>query len=189
MFVYFGLKILVSTLGKKLNMISTSTTADVLEFNEDGKTNIPSSLNTLTILTFIGSGLGLVFIFLMPFINKFLLGMMDKAQTSGRDLSAKELNDIEKGRALIELTQSNMVPIIIIGIVSIALCITGAIWMRKLKKDGFWIYTAGELLPVIANFILLGLAQFTGVTSVIFGVGLPLLFIVLYALQLKYLVR
>ena len=189
MFVYFDLKFLVSTLGKNLNMTNTSTTADVLDFTEDGKTKIPSSLNTLTILTFIGSGLGLIFILLTPMINKFFLGMMDKAQTSGKDLSAKELSDIEKGRSLIELTQANMVPIIIISILSIALCITGAIWMRKLKKDGFWIYTAGEILPVIGNFILLGVAQFTGVVSVIFGVGLPVLFVVLYALQRKYLVR
>jgi hypothetical protein len=61
--------------------------------------------------------------------------------------------------------------------------------MRKLKKDGFWIYTAGEILPLIGNFILLGTAQYTGVGSVIIGVAIPLVFIILYAMQRKYLVN
>ena len=76
-----------------------------------------------------------------------------------------------------------------ISIVGIVLCVVGAVWMRKLKKDGFWIYTAGEILPLIGSFILLGTKQYTGVTSIIFGVGIPVLFIVLYARQRKYLVK
>jgi hypothetical protein len=75
----------------------------------------------------------------------------------------------------------------IVGIIAAVLCIVGAIMMRKFKKDGFWIYAGGEILPLIAGFILMGTAQYTGVTSVIAGVGLPLLFIILYLMQRKYL--
>ena len=165
------------------------TSNNTVEFTEDGKPILPSGINTLTILTFIGSGLSLIFVMLTPFVNKFFLGFMDKARTSGAELTAKQIEDIEKGKAVMELTQSNMIPIMAIGLVSIALCVVGAIWMRKLKKDGLWIYIGGELLPVIGNFILLGTDQFTGVLSVLMAVALPLIFIILYTRQMKFLIK
>ena len=158
-------------------------------FPEDGKPELPSGIKILTVLTFIGCVLGLLFSLLTPVINKFFLGMMDKARSSGTELTAKQLDDMEKGKAVIELTQANMVPLIAIGLMGIALCLGGAIMMRKLKKDGFWIYCGGELLPVIGSFIILGTAQFTGVVSILIGIGIPVLFIVLYSMQKKYLVR
>ncbi|MDB5280018.1 MAG: hypothetical protein JWR61_4973 [Ferruginibacter sp.] len=168
-------------------MNETNSTSDVLDFAGE-KRELPSGLKTLTILTFIGCGLLLLYTLLAPMLNKFLLGIMDKAAGSGQEMTAKQLEDMQKGRAAIELMQNNLVPILVISIVSLVLCFVGALWMRKLKKDGFWIYSAGEILPVIGNFILLGTKQFTGVTSVIFGVGIPILFIILYARQRKYLV-
>ncbi len=170
-------------------MTDTITTTDKLEFSEDGKAIIPSGLKVLTILTFVGCGIGILFTLLMPVLYKFLLEMMDKAKTSGAELTAKQLEDMEKGKAGMELMQANMVPLIAVSIIGIALCLAGAIMMRKLKKDGYWIYVGGELMPVIGSFIILGTAQFTGVTSIIMGVGLPLLFVVLYTLQRKHLVR
>jgi hypothetical protein len=171
-------------------MTDTSTSSQKVELNEDGKPKLPSGINVLTILTFIGCGIGLLFTLLTPVIFKYALGFMEKAQSSsGRELTTKELADMEKSKAVMELSQANMVPIISIGLVSILLCIVGAIWMRKLKKDGFWIYAGGELLPLIGNLILLGTAQFTGVISVIFAVGIPLLFVILYANQRKYLIK
>lgn len=170
-------------------MTDTATTTDKLEFSEDGKAKIPSGLNVLTILTFVGCGLGILLTLLTPVLYKFLLGMMEKAQTSGAELTAKQLEDMEKGKAAMELAQANMVPLMAVGIIGIVLCLVGAIMMRKLKKDGYLLYVGGELMPVIGTFIILGTAQFTGVTSVIMGVGLPLLFVVLYTLQRKHLVH
>jgi hypothetical protein len=154
-----------------------------------GAVKLPSGLNVLTILTFIGCGVGLLFSLLLPVFYKFMLGIMDKAKSSGKEFTTKELEDMEKGKTAMELAQANMVPLMIIGLVGIALCLVGAVWMRKLKKDGFWIYTAGELLPVLGTFIVLGTAQFTGVTSVLLAVGLPVLFVILYAMQRKHLVK
>ena len=153
------------------------------------KPQLPSELNVLTILTFIGCGVGLLLTLLTPVISKFFLGFMDKAKSSGNDISAKDLAEMEKGKAVLELTLANMVPLMIVGLLGIVLCLVGAIWMRKLKKDGFWIYVGGELLPVIGSFIILGTAQFTGVTSVIMGIGIPVVFIILYSMQRKYLVN
>jgi len=153
------------------------------------KPQLPSGLNTLTILTFIGCGVGLLFTLLLPAISKFFLGFMDRAKSSGTELSTKQLADIEKGKASFELMQANMVPIMIVNLLGIVLCLVGAIWMRKLKKDGFWIYVGGELLPLIGSFIILGTAQYTGVASVVMGIGIPVVFVVLYNMHRKYLVN
>ena len=169
-------------------MSESFSPADQIVLTEDGKPKLPSSLNVLTILTFIGCGISLLLMLLMPVINKFFLEMMNKARSSGQELSAKQLEDMEKGKAIMELSQANIVPLMIIGFIGILLCVVGAIWMRKRKKDGFWIYTGGELLPVIGNFIILGTAQFTGAMSIVFGVGIPVLFVILYAMQRKYLI-
>jgi hypothetical protein len=78
--------------------------------------------------------------------------------------------------------------LILIGLVGIILCFYGAMNMRKLKKDGFYIYTVGELLPVLASTVLLGFStQFNGVFSYILGIGIPLLFVFLYSRNLQYL--
>jgi len=169
-------------------MNDTNSTSNVVDFAGE-KPDLPSGIKTLTILTFIGCAVGLVWTLASPMMSKFLLGMMDKAATSGQELTTKQLEDMQKGRAAIELMQANIVPIILISLVGIVLCFVGALWMRKLKKDGFWIYAAGEILPPIGSFVLLGSGQYTGVTSVVMGIGIPLLFVILYAMQRKHLVN
>jgi hypothetical protein len=168
--------------------MTDNSTKDVLDFAGE-KPELPSGLKVLTVLTFIGCAVTLIWILATPVLNKFLLGIMEKAANSGQEMTTKQLEDIQKGKAAILLMQANLIPIILISVASIILCFVGALWMRKLKKDGFWIYSAGEILPLIANFILLGTAQYTGVTSVVLGIGLPLLFVALYAIQRKYLVN
>ncbi len=165
------------------------TNPDVLNFGENSKPKIPSGLNVLTILTFIGCGVFGLFTLLMPVFYKFLAGVMDKAASSGKDFTAKELAEMEKGKAAIELVTNNMVPVIIIGMIGIVLCFIGALWMRKFKKDGYWMYVAGELAPLIAGFFLLGSKQYTSVWSYVFGIGIPVLFVVLYTMQRKHLTK
>lgn len=169
--------------------MTQETIPDVLPYDENAKPKLPSGLNVLTILTFIGCGIFSLFTLLSPVIYKFLLSMMDKAASSGKEFSEKELTDMEKGRAAIELMTNNMVPTMIIGMVGIILCFVGALWMRKFKKDGYWMYVAGELAPLIAGFLLFGTKQYTGVSSYIFGIGIPLVFVILYTTQRKYLTK
>ncbi|MBL0182460.1 MAG: hypothetical protein IPP96_09220 [Chitinophagaceae bacterium] len=167
--------------------MNQENTADVLNVGETKK--LPSGLNVLTILTFIGCGIFGLLTLLTPVINKFFLNLMDKAASSGQDLSAKQLADMEKGRAAIELTTQHMIPLITVGMVGIILCFIGALWMRKLKKDGYWIYVAGELAPILAMFFIMGTAQYTSIWSYIIGIGIPVLFVILYTLQRKHLVK
>jgi hypothetical protein len=170
-------------------MATTDILADDDRFNQEVNNPIPSGLKVLTILTFIGSAVGLLFILFLPALNRFMLGVLEKASNSNQELTATQLAEMEKGKSAVQLMQANMVPIMVTGLIGIALCVWGAIWMRKLKKDGYWIYVAGELMPLIVSLILLGMDQFTGVFSVIISVGIPLLFVVLYTMQRKYLTR
>lgn len=162
---------------------------DLLTEVEPGKAKLPSGLNVLTILTFIGCSVFGLFTLCMPIINRFLLEMIDKAKDSGKDISAKDLADMEKGRAAILLAQQNMIPLMIIGLIGITLCFVGALWMRKLKKDGYWLYVAGELAPVIAGLIIMGTSQLEGVMGILLNIGVPLAFVILYTMQRKHLIR
>ena len=167
--------------------MNQDTTKDLLQY-EDGKPTLPSGLNVLTILTFIGCSIfGLLTLF-TPMINNFLSKMMDKA-ASGTELSAKKLAELEKGRAALELAKQNMIPLMAVGIVCIALCFVGALWMRRFKKDGYWLYVAGELAPIVAGFFIMGSTQYQGVWSIFIGIGIPVLFVVLYTMQRKYLIK
>lgn len=169
--------------------MNQEATKDLLEYDDQGKAIMPTGLNVLTILTFIGCSIFGLFTLFTPMIYKFSLNMIDKAKSSGQELSEKQLAEMEKSRAAIELGMQNMVPIMVIGLVGIVLCFVGALWMRKFKKDGYWLYVAGELAPIIAGVLIMGTGQFTSVWSVLAGAGIPVIFVVLYTLQRKYLTK
>jgi hypothetical protein len=61
--------------------------------------------------------------------------------------------------------------------------------MRKYKKDGYLMYVIGELAPLIGSLFIMGTSQYTGVFSVLIGLGIPFLFVILYTLQRKYLTK
>jgi hypothetical protein len=168
-------------------MTINNETNDVLQDEALSRTALPQGLNILTILTIIWCCISALLTILMPWFIKFMNKMMDKA-SAGKDLSAKKLEEMEKSRHGIELLQANMIPMLLIGLIGIALCFTGAIMMRKYKKDGFWIYVVGQVLPFAAGLALLGMSQYTGVTSYI-GAAIPFVFIFLYWQQRKYLTK
>ena len=175
-------------LARKLTaMNETIDTNDRL--NADfGPAKLPTGLNVLTILTFIGCAIFGLLTLLSPMITKFFLGMMDKAGSSETELTPKQIADMEEGRKVLELSQANMIPLMVIGLIGIALCFIGALMMRKLKKDGFWIYVGGQLLPLAGTIAIMGTAQFTGITSYLMFL-IPIVFIVLYSRQRKYLIN
>jgi hypothetical protein len=81
----------------------------------------------------------------------------------------------------------NKIPMLIIGLVAIALCFYGALQMRKLKKQGFIIYLVGQVLPFLNTALFVGLFMFSGI-AFLFGTGITVLFILLYLTQRKHLV-
>jgi uncharacterized protein YacL len=78
-----------------------------------------------------------------------------------------------------------------VGIVCVVLCAYGASRMWKLKKEGYYIYLIGEIVPILLSLILLGKYLFankwTAISSVIMLFVFPLAFIIMYTVNAKHL--
>lgn len=152
-----------------------------------------TTLNVLTILTFIGSALlilGALFQFSTAKQN------LDQSGDILKKMNSDEMPSFMKGFApdpelyVRQMTQQyeNRIPLLIISLLAGVLCIVGAVQMRKLKKQGFTYYLIGQILPFIGLAAFVGFFMFTG-GGFYFSVGLTLLFIGLYATQRKNMVN
>jgi hypothetical protein len=147
---------------------------------------IPDMLNVLTILTFVGSGIGFCSSIWGFFKAQDSYDKMVQAQSNLDSMPdfAKKL----MGPEMLEMTRKaldNRTPILILALLSYALCVYGAIQMRQLKKTGFTLYLVGELLPIVSGAIFIGVGTFGGFAIV--GYLIYAVFIILYATQLKYM--
>jgi hypothetical protein len=166
-------------------MTDTNAKPDLLNWEEPKK--LPDMLNVLTILTFIGSGLG-VLTSIYGFINarasyEKMVEMQDKMDQM--PAFVKKFTGPDPVGASLKMLD-NRTPITLLTLVACGLCIYGAMQMRKRKKMGFSVYVLGEILPLLTSFIFLGTASMGGF-GFIFGILLYAVFIILYATQLKYL--
>lgn len=162
-------------------------TNDTLDFNEGETPKLPSSLNVLTILTFIGCGIGALSSIWSFISAKKSYDDLVAAQSKMEDAPAflKKM----MGPEMIEMARKaaeNRTVLLLIGLVGIALCTWGALEMRKLKKQGFILWTAGEFLPLIAGVIILGSGMFAGLAVI--GMVIPVVFLILYAVNKKHLI-
>ncbi len=160
-----------------------------IDQNLTGKKSLPEMLKVLCILTFIGCAFTFVSaVYNYATIDKKIGEMetqMQKAQESGNATVIGMLQDAED--AVIK-AQQNKIPIFIITILSGILCAVGAFMMWKLKKNGFFFYAIGELVPTIYSLIFIGIGKgIFGIITSVFGFVIPLVFIILYATQLKHM--
>lgn len=165
-------------------MDNNSTIFDNLEEKEKLKT-----LRTLTVLTFIGcclAFLGAIWGFanaqstydkMVEAVNN---GTVDKLPSFLQGMYTPE--KLEQFHRMAE----NKVPILAINLITTALCLFGAIQMRKLKADGYWIWLLGEVLPFLGLAFFAGVSAITGVFNFI-GYAIVAVFIILYSMQRKYL--
>ena len=160
---------------------------DQLNFEDEVKPKLSTGLNVLTILTFVGSGLGIIggiysFISAEKSYQAILKAQDNLADAPGwaKGMIGPEALEMAKK------TMENKWPILLLTLVGAALCIYGALEMRKLKKQGFILWLAGELLPVLGLIIFIGVGSFKGFAAI--GMVFPILFIILYAVQRKNLV-
>ena len=167
--------------------MTQETTPDVSNFDQITKPKLPTALNVLTILTFIGCAWELY-----SNVNNFIGGKkaleeMEKAQEKlaeapawARKLAGPEVQE------MMQQGLDNKVPLLIIGLIAIALCAYGALQMRKLKKEGYFLWLVGEILPFISAAIFMP-ALFS--TMFIYFSIFPLIFIILYTIQRKHLTK
>ena len=160
--------------------------ADILNFDEK-ENKLPGMLNVLTILTFIGCAIGLI---------GSIYSFMNAQQTY--DKMSETMSKLEDAPAFVkkmmgpdplEMTRrslDNKLPILLLSLVAYGLCLYGAMQMRKRKKIGFSIYVIGEVLPIVATIIFIGLSLLSSV-GLFSLICIPLVFIILYATQVKNL--
>lgn len=168
-------------------MSTTNQTNDVFDLEDGQKPAMPTSINVLTILTIIGSSIfaimGLWTYFTIEKSYKTMLENRDKlaeAPAWAKKLMSPEM--IENARKQME----NKLPIMLLTLVGCALCLYGAIEMRKLKKQGFILWAAGEFLPIVGGAIFVGVGAFSGLG--LFAFLFPVLFLIMYAVNRKHLV-
>jgi hypothetical protein len=162
---------------------------DVFDGMEDNK--LPSMLNVLTILTFIGCAFLLWDIIQLMNIEKDIANtekaMADAAAKMG-DMPAMVKTMMQNAMDLLKARANNKIPLMIFEAVSLVLCLYGAIQMRSRKMQGYFMYVIGELLPIIASAIFMGSIAFSGYAQWI-GLFFVALFIILYTTQRKYLIN
>lgn len=131
----------------------------ILDNASAGKGERPTFLTVLCILTFIGSGLGV------------LGGLMGLA---GSQMLARFA------------PVGDLMIVTLIGLVAAGLCLFGAIQMWGLKKMGFTLYVAGSGISIImsiVNVLSMGnLGPFAGAiwTGLFIGIGINVAFILMY---------
>lgn len=148
------------------------------------------SLKTLTVLTFIGSGLGVISSVYNYFTGAKGLAKLEEMRNAP---NYEQLPDFVKKMSddnainLLRAIEANKLPIFFINTLGCLLCIYGAIEMRKLKMTGFYTYCLGSILPQVGMVLFVGMGFFSGYASY-FGIVISLVFMLLYFFNRKHLV-
>lgn len=150
---------------------------------------LPSTLNVLTILTFIGCGLG--FLFSLYGITAWSKhdAMVEKMEKSADEASGFAKDLAQGSLEMYQKQYDNRYVLLGVGLACLALCLIGAIMMRKLKKSGYMLYVIGELTPIVVSAGLIGFGSLMASISTIFGAVIALVFVILYGTQRKYMVN
>lgn len=145
---------------------------------ETNETTRPAFLKVLCILTWVGSGMGLI------------SGLWAIISPSASESAIRSLGD-----ATLDGTMENMKMIQYAGLACTVLCIIGSVMMWQLKKAGFFIYLIGEVAPLVLSFVLLGSLASSGgpvtggiaAAAGVIGAIFPAAFVIMYGLNLKHM--
>lgn len=152
---------------------------------------LPGNLNVLTILTFIGCGIQFLNGIWQYFAADKNVASMEKTINSPEYNTMPGFVKKMMSPEVLQNTKlmaANKLPLLILGLIAVALCLVGALQMRKLKMQGYYLWFIGEILPFIGILIFIGVGALTGWVA-IFTYVILLVFIILYSLQRKYLVN
>lgn len=152
--------------------------------------NMTGTIRVLTILTFIGCGLA----FVSGIWSLYSSGKSIEQIAIMQD-QADQMSEVGNNVAADMMMQSidmvrkqyeNRYLLLIVNLLATGLCLFGALEMRKMRKNGFYLWLTGELLPI---FITVAIIGFNLMGGIVLGASLLFasVFIVLYALQLKHM--
>lgn len=153
----------------------------------------PVFLKILCILTFIGSGYGIINSVVTYFNANSIANIVAEAKTQMDSAYEKKKmnNDAESGIAKnviknmsLMTSPENLKKTAIGTIITSVLCLFGAILMWRLRKSGFYIYTLGTLIGIILPFYFFGNNFLTNISAG-FQSFIGILFVIFYAMNLK----
>lgn len=157
----------------------------------------PTFLTVLCILTFIGSGFGILSALIgFTGINDIESSMRNAQMGAGDPVAQAILNDLDIAGMQAIQNWAN-----ILSLLASALCLSGALVMWRLKKFGFVLYVAGHAATIFGSYIALGLMekmaeimpvqavggvmQTMGAVVMVVTVLLSIGFIIMYGVNLK----
>lgn len=151
----------------------------------------PTFLTVLCILSFIGTGFGilgaLIGLAMAPMYKTMSeTANMDMENAMG-DLSSQSPGLGSFFSKLMGTSQAMMEHAMVLNLVNlvcVGIALFGVIQMWKLKKVGFYLYTAMEIIILVFPIVLMGFNFLLGF-SLVFGFIFTAGFIIMYALNLK----
>lgn len=162
---------------------------------QENKLSRPTFLTVLCILTFIGSGWGILSQ-LFALLGSSLVdsstqieqysAAMDSIEDAGTASFLSGL--LSSSQEVLQATLMYARQIAVISLVLSTLSLLGAILMFKLRRIGFWIYSAAQVLMLFVTPYFAGFSMLI-VVGMLFSALFTILFIILYAVNLKYMRR
>jgi hypothetical protein len=148
---------------------------------------MPDMINVLTILTFIACAISVLYGTYSYFTVCKSVEVVEQSMGKLSDGPMAGMMD-----NVVSLTQKECelrMPILLVTILSNLLCFVGALQMRQMKKVGFFVYLVGEVAGPAIMLILLGSGMMSGLMGglMVAGFIFPIVFIILYATQLKHM--
>lgn len=168
---------------------------ELLQEYEQRPVGRPTFLTVLCILTFIGSGWGVI----GSAIQYASAGVQAQSLSITKDKMSKDIakkDPDDKGAQFAEkmissvsgsFTEKNIKNVAIASILGSLLCLGGAFLMWGLKKTGFYLYVAGILIGIIAPFVIFGTGNLMAVISSVGAGFIGIVFIILYGVNLKHM--
>jgi hypothetical protein len=168
--------------------------AEMFQDYDQGQPERPVFLTVLCILTFLGSGWGLVSGAIQYFTAEkqaqVLVAQKEKASAdiqrkgktdAGSQMAEKVINSMSV------LTPDNIRKAGIGTALSAILCLAGAFMMWKLNKVGFYLYIAGTLVGVISPFLIYGNNNVMAIFSSVLIGFIGIVFAILYGVNVKHM--
>lgn len=152
----------------------------------------PTFLTVLCILSFIGGALGIfngITTLMAPPVDQAmneLQAEMDKASAELGDQSAMVSGMMDGAVEIARKTAENAMPLGLAAIILSAVSVFGVWKMWNLQKQGFTIYTAATIIGLLFPLFFLGF-NFMSIMALGMGGFFGVLFIILYALNLKHM--
>jgi hypothetical protein len=153
----------------------------------DAPATRPKFLNVLCILSYIGTGLGVIMgIYHLATAGAAQAGvaMLDSMSSSNNSMSSVPGMDSMMAGAIAAAKY-----VYVLAGVEIAtnlLCLFGVLQMSKLKKMGYYLYVVGQLTAIIVPIVLVGFGGLFGGIMIAMAI-FPIAFIIMYGVNLKHM--